>query len=381
MKTIAPPFRAVQEMASRGLSGRLTVYDPQNAGVAWQLYMGGDRLYYASSTLGQTDRLGYLLPHLRPDLSPPASFPEGFEYDSVRQWCTHLALSELRTLLTQLSQEALVHALSIPKADLEFQRNLQPDPILISPPWHDLAVAARPAIQQWQRLRPHISSPLARLYLEPRQIDALCHRWEQARAETPEGRFFQTQNLTTWIRIFGQRPSLYEAAGLLQTPPLNLAVQVQPLVEAGIFTVIPFSEQPPPLAEVTETTERAVIACVDDSRAVQRQVQMTLELAGYEVVPILEPTEALTTLVRRKPLLILMDINMPDIDGYELCRMLRQSRQLREVPIIMLTGRDGLIDRLRAQLVGATSYLTKPFEPTLLLTTVQKFTESLSAQP
>jgi twitching motility two-component system response regulator PilG len=71
-----------------------------------------------------------------------------------------------------------------------------------------------------------------------------------------------------------------------------------------------------------------------------------------------------------------MDINMPDIDGYELCRMLRQSRQLKDVPIVMLTGRDGLIDRLRAQLVGANSYLTKPFAPEQLTQAVQKVRNS-----
>jgi twitching motility two-component system response regulator PilG len=74
-----------------------------------------------------------------------------------------------------------------------------------------------------------------------------------------------------------------------------------------------------------------------------------------------------------------MDINMPDIDGYELCRMLRQSRQLKDVPIVMLTGRDGLIDRLRAQLVGANSYLTKPFAPEQLMQAVQKARHSPTA--
>ncbi len=124
---------------------------------------------------------------------------------------------------------------------------------------------------------------------------------------------------------------------------------------------------------------KPVIACIDDSKAVQRQVKMTLELEGYEVVAITEPARALTALVRRRPEVILMDINMPDIDGYELCRMLRQSRQLKDVPIVMLTGRDGLIDRLRAQLVGANSYLTKPFAPEQLMQAVQKARHSPTA--
>jgi len=67
-----------------------------------------------------------------------------------------------------------------------------------------------------------------------------------------------------------------------------------------------------------------------------------------------------------------MDVNMPEIDGYELCRMLRQSKQLKEIPVVMLTGRDGLLDRLRAQILGVNDYITKPFQPEHLLAAVQK---------
>ncbi|MEN9245660.1 MAG: response regulator, partial [Thermostichales cyanobacterium SRBZ-1_bins_19] len=101
-------------------------------------------------------------------------------------------------------------------------------------------------------------------------------------------------------------------------------------------------------------------------------VKGILEVAGFAVLGITEPGQALTALVRQKPALILMDVNMPEIDGYELCRMLRQSKQLKEIPIVMLTGRDGLLDRLRAQILGVTDYVTKPFQPEQLLTAVQK---------
>ena len=67
-----------------------------------------------------------------------------------------------------------------------------------------------------------------------------------------------------------------------------------------------------------------------------------------------------------------MDICMPDIDGYELSRQLRQSPLLRDIPIVMLTGRDGLIDRFRARMVGANEYITKPFHAKQLLTVIRK---------
>ena len=101
---------------------------------------------------------------------------------------------------------------------------------------------------------------------------------------------------------------------------------------------------------------------------------MTLQPVGYRVISVVNATHALRELSRHMPILILMDINMPDINGYDLCSMLKRSRKFQNIPIIMLTGRDGIIDRMRAKLVGADKYLTKPFEPQDLINIVQKNT-------
>jgi twitching motility two-component system response regulator PilG len=64
---------------------------------------------------------------------------------------------------------------------------------------------------------------------------------------------------------------------------------------------------------------------------------------------------------------------MPHLEGYELCGMLRQSTAFRQTPIIMLTGKDGFIDRVRARMVGATDYLTKPFGANELLMLLERY--------
>jgi twitching motility two-component system response regulator PilG len=71
--------------------------------------------------------------------------------------------------------------------------------------------------------------------------------------------------------------------------------------------------------------------------------------------------------------LILCDIAMPDLDGYEVCAMLRTSTVFRQTPIVMLTGKDGFIDRVKARMAGATDYLTKPFGEQELLMLVEKY--------
>lgn len=113
--------------------------------------------------------------------------------------------------------------------------------------------------------------------------------------------------------------------------------------------------------------EKQIIACIDDSKAVQRQVKKTLEWAGYEVISICEPVSSITILARQQPQLILMDINMPDFDGYELCKMLKRSRKLKNVPIVMMTARDGIVDRIRSKLTGSVGFLSKPVAPLELI--------------
>ncbi|MGB8699316.1 MAG: response regulator, partial [Thermosynechococcaceae cyanobacterium] len=98
--------------------------------------------------------------------------------------------------------------------------------------------------------------------------------------------------------------------------------------------------------------------------------------SGYDVLSVLDPTAAIKHLLESQPALILMDIEMPHMDGYELCRSARLVEELREIPIVMLTGREGIIDRVRARMAGCTAYLTKPFQPNELLTLVQKLSQS-----
>ena len=103
-----------------------------------------------------------------------------------------------------------------------------------------------------------------------------------------------------------------------------------------------------------------LIACIDDSKTVQIQVKKTLEFAGYKVLSIIDPVSGITTLSRYKPQLILMDINMPYFNGYELCKMLQKSRQLKDIPIAMFSGQNSIVDRIRAKMSGTIGFLNKP---------------------
>ena len=72
------------------------------------------------------------------------------------------------------------------------------------------------------------------------------------------------------------------------------------------------------------------------------------------------------------PDLILLDIGMPNVDGYQLCSLIRKSSNFKHIPIVMVTANKGLINRARANIAGATDYLTKPFNQADLLKMVMR---------
>ena len=114
------------------------------------------------------------------------------------------------------------------------------------------------------------------------------------------------------------------------------------------------------------------IACIDDSPTVLNAINSFLDDKSFSVVMINDPVRALMQVVRIKPDLILLDVEMPNLDGYELCSLLRKHPLFKTTPIIMVTGNTGFLDRAKAKLVRASGYLTKPFNQSELLKMVFK---------
>lgn len=114
------------------------------------------------------------------------------------------------------------------------------------------------------------------------------------------------------------------------------------------------------------------IACIDDSQTVLNSIKSFLDENVFAVVTINDPVKALMQILRSKPDLILLDVEMPNLDGYELCSLLRRHSAFKNTPIIMVTGRTGFIDRAKAKMVRSSGYLTKPFNQSDLLKIVFK---------
>ena len=109
------------------------------------------------------------------------------------------------------------------------------------------------------------------------------------------------------------------------------------------------------------------VLCIDDSPIILKAIKNFLDEELFTVITVQDPLKALMQILHNKPDLILLDICMPNLDGYELCSLLRKHPIFRSTPVVMVTGKTGFIDKARAKIVKSSGYLSKPFSKADLL--------------
>lgn len=187
--------------------------------------------------------------------------------------------------------------------------------------------------------------------------------------------------------ILNGRATLRDLAVLLKTDLLRLTLSLKPYIRQGFVDLVeipdlkkPKLQNQQPSAPARHSREAAPlpqsqisVACIDDSPQTCQQLEQVLTAAGYSYIGISDPVQALPILIERQPDIIFLDLVMPIANGYEVCTQIRRVSGLKETPVIMLTSQDSLVDRIRAQMVKATSFLSKPIDPNKVIALVQKF--------
>jgi twitching motility two-component system response regulator PilG len=118
------------------------------------------------------------------------------------------------------------------------------------------------------------------------------------------------------------------------------------------------------------------VMVIDDSKTIRRTAETLLKKEGFEVITATDGFEALSMIADHQPNLILLDIMMPRLDGYQTCALIKHHRVFRHTPVIMLSSKDGLFDRARGRVVGSDDYITKPFTREELLTVIEQYKDN-----
>jgi twitching motility two-component system response regulator PilG len=179
--------------------------------------------------------------------------------------------------------------------------------------------------------------------------------------------------------VCGAQQTIFDIAKKLNKDPLELAKHYRAYISKG-WLVGEVAPQPTAQKVHPQVTSPAVanlpvVLSVDDSPIVQTMIKKFLG-DRYQVKLSNNAVDALNILNTEVVDLLLLDVTMPDIDGLELCKSIRNIAKFRDLPVIMLTAKDGLIDKVKGQFSGATHYMTKPIDQTKLLEVVGKYIRS-----
>ncbi|AFZ36297.1 response regulator receiver protein [Stanieria cyanosphaera PCC 7437] len=123
-----------------------------------------------------------------------------------------------------------------------------------------------------------------------------------------------------------------------------------------------------------------LIVCIDDSPQVCQIMEQVITQVNYRFLGIQKALDAIPTLIDTNPNLIFLDIGMPILNGYEVCAQIKKVSKLKDIPVIMLTGSDGVLDRVKAKVVGSVDFINKPINSEEILKTINKFTKEKQPQ-
>lgn len=301
----------------------------------------------------------------------------------------YLTENEAKIIVESLSKEVFESYLLLDKIE---SKQLIPKSDLLPPFWlgdyQELIKNCGQRLKTWLSLSPHVWSSYQRPYFFGDSA---------SKNKLSED---QKKQLGSILKGFNFR----QLGVLLHQDELMLAKKLYPLIVDGAILLrepqTPFDTLPKisqqaleHILDFTENEERIAtednnltdlgtsltaknyqIACVDDSPTILNSITRFLEgEKNVSVVAIDDSAKALMTILKVKPDLILMDVGMPNIDGYQLCSLLRKNTLFKNTPIVMVTGNKGLIDRAKARIAGASDYMTKPFTQEQLLDMVFRY--------
>ncbi|MBW4644953.1 MAG: response regulator [Goleter apudmare HA4340-LM2] len=187
-----------------------------------------------------------------------------------------------------------------------------------------------------------------------------------------------------FVNLINGKYTLRDLAVKMKQSVLPVSRSLLPYVLKGIIELVEVPDLPLVINEVTSNStniqpnkpKTPLIACVDDSSQVCQILEEIITSNGMRFIKIQDAVQALPTLIQEKPDLIFLDLIMPVASGYEICTQLRRISSFANTPVIILTGNDGLLDRVRAKVVGSTDFLAKPVVADRVMSIVRKYLQT-----
>jgi twitching motility two-component system response regulator PilG len=213
------------------------------------------------------------------------------------------------------------------------------------------------SLRIWKQFFPYIRSPYQFLILQNEdQIDQVF----SAQAHL---------TLSNWI---DRKASLLQLSRQLNCQLVDLAKALYPYIKKGFVSLKDHNYQNLLKLSTTNFREKPHIVCVDNDVAIGKKVEYILKRRGYQFTVFTDSIQALTGILQIKPDLVFCQIDLPQINGNELCSMLKNSQVCRQTKVIMLSAKEKFSDRIKARIISSDDYLSLPFTTNELLVLIEK---------
>lgn len=393
-----------------------------SSSVSWSIYLGQGKITYASHSAEPFDRLdrhlrrfGHQIPTLAGETRAqlramfednPDQPLQNADYQALCWLVSQNYLNSVQVteLIEGLIKEVIESFLLIEEGNYQFSTNRDTLPELCRLELQPIVAYCQKQLLGWQALGPQIWSPYQRPYVLNRtnnQQPASLAKWQKSGSMLKGFSFYHLAVLLNQDALqlaqslhplivdgavllhdphppFKQLPKTFEELSISIPPDKNSKVRHSPnnVLSETQQTLETEQNYNSTTSETTEHAERKntyVVVCVDNNLITLREIKSFLNHDSFSIFLIDNASEALIQILALNPDLILLDVEMPDINGYELCRLIRNHPLFKTKPVILMTKRPSIIGRVKANLVEASRYLKKPISQTELLKAVFKY--------
>lgn len=386
--TVTPKIvQALKQMQTlfQGATGELVITSEKGGDAQWSLYFYLGRLVYATGKSHQVRRYFRAIRQHCPNVTPDSllknvnNIDEPWEIQVISHALQKgtIADEQAKAIIQSMIQEVFYAVVEHknPQTTWNHCEHLSFQPIVVLSVSQVLHGTLQ-SKQKWQEaglghlqnMIPGFTFDLAPIIVDADRLKMMV----TAEALSREG-------YQTLVKLLNRQNTLWDLSLRMRRNAIAVMRSLLPLIVDGIVELVEIPDLPLPLKqEQTKHGElsnrsKGLIACIDDSPQIGEEMKLILNQAGYTVINILDPLNGVSELLKHKPDLIFLDLIMPNTNGYELCTFLRKTTAFQNVPIVILTGRDGVIDRVRAKMAGSSDFLSKPPEATKVVQIVQKY--------
>ena len=375
--TASKQVQFIQTLKRIRFSGHLILTSPDNQ--KWLFFLCQGHLMYATGGTHPVRRwlrnVAAHSPHLKADRLAIQRDLAGFnqadcktswQYYLLSLWAKQQKITDEQ--VTHLIQSVITEVLfDIAHAKQTTYQIKQDNTLSTELPVIDVEEAIAQANQQWQAwhhdLVADYSPNFAPIIKQPQAL--------QARTSDAVYQLLS--------KLLDGKHTLRDVAVQMKRDVLQVTRSLLPYIRWGLVELICIPDLPSPVKQessenppATTQSTQPLIACVDDSPLVCNTMEKLLNASGYRSLVIDDGLRAIALLIARKPDLIFLDLVMPNTNGYEICAKLRKLQAFQNTPIVILTGKDGIVDRVRAKLVGASDFLNKPIDAGIVLNVISK---------